>query len=225
MSLALIRLLQLASPALPVGAYSYSQGLESAVEAGIVKGAAAAKAWIGDLLHFNVATMEAPLGVRLYRAWRDDDNEAASYWNSYALASRETMELRAESAQMGYSLTRLLVDGNFCDVTKLASLTQLESKSFPAAFGFAAFEFGLSENEFVSAYLWSWLENQVIAAVKLVPLGQVAGQKLMFALGGAIPQLAEQILNLSDDDLCNYAPGLAILSSQHETQYSRLFRS
>ena len=225
MSLALVRLLQLASPALPVGAYSYSQGLESAVEAGIVKTAADAKTWISDLLHFNVATMETPLGVRLYRAWRDDDHDRASYWNSYALASRETMELRAESAQMGYSLTRLLVDGNFCDVTKLASLTQLESKSFPAAFSFAAVQFGLSEREFVSAYLWSWLENQVIAAVKLVPLGQVAGQKLMFELGEKIPQLVEQVLELSDDDLCNYTPGLAILSGQHETQYSRLFRS
>ncbi|MEO6022357.1 MAG: urease accessory UreF family protein, partial [Burkholderiales bacterium] len=142
MSLALVRLLQLASPALPVGAYSYSQGLESAVEAGFVKTAAAVKAWIGDLIHFNVAAMEAPLGVRLYRAWRDDDNEGARYWNSYALASRETMELRAESAQMGYSLTRLLADGNFCDKVKLTELAQLETKSFTAVFSFAAVQFG-----------------------------------------------------------------------------------
>ena len=105
MSLALVRLLQLASPALPVGAYSYSQGLEYAVEANIVKTAADAKSWISDLLNFNVATMEAPLGVRLYRAWREEDYANAGYWNSYALASRETMELRAESAQMGYSLS------------------------------------------------------------------------------------------------------------------------
>ena len=225
MSLALVRLLQLASPALPVGAYSYSQGLESACEAKIVRDKDSARHWINDVLRFNIATMEAPILARLFRAWQAEDSDAASYWNQYFLASRETMELRAETEQMGYSLAKLLLDGKFCDAIRLTSLTDLQPKSFPAAFSFAAVSFSVPMEETLTAYLWTWLENQVIAAVKLVPLGQVAGQSLLFELGQDIPFLIERALSLADDELRNFSPGLAILSGQHETQYSRLFRS
>ena len=225
MSLPLVRLLQLASPALPVGAYSYSQGLESACESKIVHDKESAKQWIGDVLQSNMASMEAPILARLYRAWQSQDLKSAIYWNQYFLASRETAELRAETEQMGYSLAKLLVDGKFCDPKQLATLNDLQPKSFPVAFGFAAVSFAVPIDEALTAYFWSWLENQVIAAVKLVPLGQVAGQATLFELGRAIPSLVEQALNLADDELCNFTPGLAILSAQHETQYSRLFRS
>ena len=225
MSLWLVRLLQLASPALPVGAYSYSQGLESACEAKIVRDKNSARQWINDVLRFNTATMELPILARLYRAWQSQDLKSATYWNHHFLASRETAELRAETEQMGYSLAKLLLDGKFCDASELASLNDLQPKGFPAAFSFAAVSFSVPVDEALTAYLWSWLENQVIAAVKLVPLGQVAGQSLLFDLGQDIPSLVERALSLADDDLCNFAPGLAILSGQHETQYSRLFRS
>ena len=225
MSLPLVRLLQLASPALPVGAYSYSQGLESACDAKIVRDKNSARQWIGDVLQFNIATMEAPILVRLYRAWQSADLKSATHWNHYFLASRETAELRAETEQMGYSLAKLLIDGKFCDPRQLASLNDLQPKGFPAAFSFAAVSFAVAIDEALTAYLWSWLENQVIAAVKLVPLGQVAGQSMLFELGQTIPHGVEQALDLSDDELCNLTPGLAILSAQHETQYSRLFRS
>jgi urease accessory protein len=225
MSLPLVRLLQLASPTLPVGAYSYSQGLEAACEANIVRDKDSAGQWIRDVLHFNMATMEATLVARLYRAWQSQDIKAAIYWNHYFLASRETAELRAETEQMGYSLAKLLLDGKFCDSKSIAMLTELQPKSFPTAFSFAAVSFSVPIDEALTAYLWSWLENQVIAAVKLVPLGQVAGQSLLFELGQDLPRLVEQALQLGDDELCNLTPGLAILSGQHETQYSRLFRS
>jgi urease accessory protein len=225
MSLPLVRLLQLASPALPVGAYSYSQGLEAACEANIVRDKESAGQWINDVLQFNIATMEAPIVSRLYRAWQSENVKSATYWNQYFLASRETAELRAETEQMGYSLAKLLVDGKFCDAESIAMLTELQPKSFPTAFSFAAVSFSVSIAEALTAYLWSWLENQVIAALKLVPLGQVAGQSLLFELGQDIPRLVEQALEFGDDELCNLTPGLAILSGQHETQYSRLFRS
>ncbi len=225
MSLPLIRLLQLASPALPVGAYSYSQGLEAACEAEIVRDKDSARQWIGDVLQFNIATMEAPIFARLYRAWQTEDLTSASYWNHYFLASRETAELRAETEQMGYSLVRLLVDGKFCDSAHVATLANMQPKSFPTAFSFAAVSFSVALAEALTAYLWSWLENQVIGAVKLVPLGQVAGQALMFELGQDLPGVVEHALSLADEALCNFSPGLAILSGQHETQYSRLFRS
>lgn len=225
MSLALVRLLQLASPALPVGAYSYSQGLESACEAKIVCDKASARAWISAVLQFNMATMEAPIVARLYRAWQTEDLESARYWNHYFLASRETAELRAETEQMGYSLAKLLVDGNFSDPARVATLADVQPKGFPMAFSFAAVSFSVPVEEALTAYLWSWLENQVIGAIKLIPLGQVAGQGLLFDLGRDLPRVVKQALDLGDDGLCNLAPGLAILSGQHETQYSRLFRS
>jgi urease accessory protein len=213
----LARLLQLASPTLPVGAYSYSQGLEAAVEAGLVRDAASAGAWIGDVLELSVARMEAPVLVRLIDAWRAGDLEAVECWNALFLASRETAELRAETAQMGYSLARLLAD--------LDIALALEESSFPAAFARAVAAWSIETREALVAYLWAWLENQVMAAVKAVPLGQTEGQKLLLALGGQLNALAERALVMADDDLGNFAPGLALLSSRHEIQYTRLFRS
>ena len=219
---ALVRLLQLASPALPVGAYSYSQGLEAAVEAGIVRDAPSAESWIGDVMALSLAAMEGPLLVRLMVAARDSDTAALQRWNEEMLASRESAELRAETVQMGYSLRRLLVE---LEVPGVASLAGLEEISFPAAFAFAASAWKVDEEDALAAYLWSWLENQVMAALKSVPLGQTDGQRVLMALGSRIPDLAKQALQLGDDDLANFAPGLAILSAHHETQYSRLFRS
>jgi urease accessory protein len=219
-SIALARLLQLASPALPVGAYSYSQGLEGAVDAGIVRDAASAERWITDVLAFSVARMEAPVFLRLCEAWRADDAAAAARWNALVLASRESAELRAESAQMGYSLARLVgdlgVDGG---------PAAWDEVSFPAAFAYAVARWNIYARDALIAYLWAWCENQVMAAVKAVPLGQTAGQRMLLALGETIPVVAAAAEALDDDALGNYAPGLALLSARHETQYSRLFRS
>lgn len=201
----LARLLQLASPALPVGAYSYSQGLEAAVEAGIVSDAASAERWIGDVLELSVARMEAPL---LWRMLHGED------LNETFIASRETAELRAETLQMGHSLCRLLEE--------LGVDVPTVEVAFPAAFALAARKWNLEPRAALVAYLWSWLENQVMAAVKAVPLGQTAGQKILLNLGNRLEELAQQA---QTTQFANFAPGLAILSSRHETQYSRLFRS
>ena len=198
------RLLQLASPALPVGAYSYSGGLEAAVEAGIVKDARSAQRWIGDVLEFSVLRMEAPLLLRMIEA-----PDAA--WNEMFLASRETAELRAETVQMGYSLNRLLSELG-------VDACPYEEPSFPAAYAQAVRAWGIPARQALTAYLWAWLENQVMAAVKAVPLGQTDGQKMLLALGAWLQEVSEE-------EPGNFAPGLAMLSSFHETQYSRLFRS
>jgi len=199
----LARLLQLASPTLPVGAYSYSQGLEAAVEAGIVRDAASAGRWIADVLELSVGAMEAPL---LWRMLNGEDCD------ELFLASRETAELRAETLQMGASLALLLKELNAGEA----------SGSFPAAYACAARAWGIAPEEALVAYLWSWLENQVMAAIKAVPLGQTDGQKILLELGGSLPRVAEKSRTA---DPANLAPGLAFLSSRHETQYSRLFRS
>ncbi|HEV8095076.1 MAG TPA: urease accessory protein UreF [Burkholderiales bacterium] len=209
----LARLLQLASPALPVGAYSYSGGLEAAVEEAIVRDAASAERWIGDVLEHAVAQMEAPVLWRMLR-----DPAGMKEWNEFFLASRETAELRAETVQMGYSLARLLAD---LDVGKIS----LEEPSFPAAFAFAVSAWKIDPHAALQAYLWTWLENQAMAAVKSVPLGQTEAQAMLLRLGGKLAEIAAKAAAMRDDDLANFAPGLAILSARHETQYSRLFRS
>lgn len=223
--LALVRLLQLASPTLPVGAYTYSQGLEWAAEVRTVSDAQGAASWIGTLLEHTVGTFEAPIVARLHRAWSAPDVSALREWNAKFVASRETAELRAETLQMGYSCRRLLEELGILPDHLRVMLTELPAPSFPSAWSCAAAAGKIGERDAVTAYLWAWLENQTMAALKIVPLGQSAGQRLLHELGGRLPEIAGRALSLGNDELSNFAPGLAIASSRHETQYSRLFRS
>jgi len=206
--MSLARLLQLASPTLPVGAYSYSQGLESAIEAKIVFDSKTAEAWIADVLELSVARMEA----QVLRAQIASPSQAL---NDFFVATRETAELRAETLQMGQALARLLVD--------LEIEIGIEAPAFPTAFAIAVRHWKIDPGEGVVAYLWSWLENQVMVALKAVPLGQTAGQKILLSLGERLQPLAQ--MHIEETNWSNFAPGLACLSSRHETQYSRLFRS
>jgi urease accessory protein len=200
------RLLQLASPALPVGAYSYSQGLEAAVEAGIVKDAASAERWIADALELAIGRFEAPV------LWRMLHGEAL---NDFFLASRESAELRAETLQMGHSLKRLVEELGLGRVPE-------DEPAYPTAYAFAVERMKLEPRDAMVAYLWSWLENQVMAAVKAVPLGQTAGQKILLCLGARLSGVAGRAQTAEPG---NFVPGLAVLSARHENQYSRLFRS
>jgi urease accessory protein len=223
--LALARLQQLASPALPVGAYSYSQGLESAIEAGVVHDAASAMRWIGDVLVYGVARLEAPVWWRLHGAWATADPGQAAHWNEYFRVTRETAEQRAETVQMGYSLRKLLSEMNEFGHKSINALDAVADITFPAAFTFAVVQWRIPARSALLAYLWAWLENQVMGALKAVPLGQTDGQRLLLKLAERLPGVLDAAAATADADLCNYTPGLAILSSRHETQYSRLFRS
>lgn len=222
---ALSRLLQLASPALPVGAYSYSQALEAAVESGIAADATGVGRWIGDVMASSMARLEAPCWWRLQAAWSDADMERVRYWNDWFIATRETAELRAETLQMGYSLRRLMLDVEDLGLKGVAELERLDDMAFPTAFAFASVRWDIPPRMALGGYVWSWLENQVMAALKAVPLGQTDGQRLLAQLGARIPAICDEAVTVADDDLSNFMPGLAILSSVHETQYSRLFRS
>jgi urease accessory protein len=164
--------------------------------------------------------MEAPIFLRLCDAWRSDDVQAARHWNALFLASRESAELRAETVQMGYSLAVLLRELDKTDV-----FDAWHEVSFPAAFTYAAACWHIDAQEALVAYLWSWAENQVLAAVKAVPLGQAAGQRMLAAIGPALVRSAAHAAHIADDDMSNFAPGLALMSALHETQYTRLFRS
>ena len=206
--MSLARLLQLASPTLPVGAYSYSQGLEAAIEAGVVINAETARRWIADVLELSVVQMEA-------QVLRAQIAEPTQERNDFFLATRETAELRAETLQMGQALAKLLPE--------LGVAIPIENPAYPTAYALAVRHWAIEPGEAIVAYLWSWLENQVMAAVKAVPLGQTAGQKILLALGSRLQDLAGT--ELPESSWSNLAPGLAYLSARHETQYSRLFRS
>lgn len=223
-ALALVNLLRLSSPALPVGAYSYSQGLEWAVDSGRIGDEAGAVDWIGGVLDSVVAGCEAPLTVRMYRAWQALDEHTLRRWNLLSLAARETAELHAETLQMGYSLAQLLNDLGLADEPRRGLMTRIEPCSFPCVYALAAVVMNIPEPAAVLGLLWSWLENQVAAAIKAIPLGQVAGQRVLAALSPRLPALAMRACGV-DAPFDNFAPGLAIASSRHETQYSRLFRS
>jgi urease accessory protein len=218
--LRLVRLLQLASPTLPVGAYSYSQGLEAALEAGVVRDAETATRWIGEVLEYSVARTEAPIVLRLAAAWRNEDVAVVRYWNAMFLASRETSELRAETVQMGYSLGRLLTE-----IGEGRGLEKVEEIAFPTAFAYAVVRWDIDPTSALLAYLWAWLENQAMAAVKAVPLGQTDGQRMLLGLGERLEKVVTCATRVADDDIGTFAPRFALLSTRHEVQYSRLFRS
>lgn len=217
--MSLAALLQLASPALPVGAYSYSQGLESAIDAGIVRDEDTARRWIDDALTLVLARFEAPVWLRLWRAFLDQDFDAASRWNAELLSTRETAELRAESAQMGYSLVQLMRTLGHRLPIAPAEI------AYTTAHAWACSCWNIEATPGLTAYLYGWAENQVMVALKTVPLGQSAGQRLLLSLRSCIEDSAQRATQIDDEDLSTQSPMLAVLSSQHETQYSRLFRS
>lgn len=223
--LALTRLLQLASPMLPVGAYSYSQGLEWAIECGDVHDLASAQTWIGDVLHLYQAGFELPVLQRLYQAWQASDMTALQHWDAYFQAGRDTAEAHAETRQMGYSLVRLLQGLQTLPEPVLARFEQLAEPAFPTIYAGVAYHWHIPLAQAMQAYAWSWVENQVSAAMKTVPLGQVAGQKMLFALGAELPVLVATAMQRDDDDISNFCPALSIAGCRHETQYTRLFRS
>lgn len=218
--MSLPRLLQLVSPALPVGGYTYSRGLETAVERGWVTTEADTRAWCEGLLDHSLATLDGPLVLRVRRALEAGDEALAVRWARLADASRETAELQAESRQTGRALVRLLVD-----LELVGPPPAPIREAHVAAFGLAAHALGLSAAEALRAFLWTWLEGTVAAAIKLVPLGQTAGQRILLQLGPALERAAARATALPDEALGALAPGLALASALHETQHTRLFRS
>jgi urease accessory protein len=222
---ALLHLLQLASPSLPVGAYSYSQGLEAAIENGMVKDDTSARRWIADVLHHVVAQFEAPILWRLLQAFSSRDAHAIAEWTERFIAARDTAEFRAETIQMGYSLSKLVTDLDIAD-QELRHVIQAQPEvPLPTALAYAAVALNVPPDAALLGMLFSWAENQVLVCVKSVPLGQVAGQRLLLSLRPELEAASQRAQQLADDELSNWSPGLSLLSMQHEVQYSRLYRS
>jgi len=216
----LLHLLQFASPALPIGGYSYSQGLETAIEDGLVVDTASARDWIARCLDEVVARWDAPLLWRLLQGFAARDGAAISAWGECFLASRDTAELRAETVQMGYSLARLIAELGVADAAALG-----DDVTLPLAYACAVDGLDIPHEEALLAMMFSWTENQVLVCVKSLPLGQVAGQRLLLSLRAEIERAAVLARSLPDDALSNWTPGLSMLSMRHEVQHGRLYRS
>jgi urease accessory protein len=220
----LLRLMWLASPALPVGGFSYSEGLEAAVEAGLVHDEASAGDWLLDQLLLGQTLCELPLLAQAVDAWTANDAVRIAALAGWWSHTRETAELRQQTEQTARSLVQWLRQGECAGDVRIAQLATLPP-GWPLAFALATVLAGATRTEALLAAAWSWAENQVAAAVKAVPLGQAAAQRMLQRLADAIPAAVDTALAMPDDERQSFLPGLALLSARHETQYSRLFRS
>jgi urease accessory protein len=220
--LAQLRLMQLVSPALPIGAFTYSQGLEWAVEVGWVDGVDSLEDWLQGLIDDTLGLLEMPVLARLHRACADADTAAIDRWGRWLLAGRETRELRDEERQRSRALIALLAD---LGITQADEWRGVLAHCQAAPFALAAVSWGIVVGDCLRGYAWGWLENQVAAAIKLIPLGQTDGQRVQLRLAERLPRVVDDALVLDDDSIGAGAPALAIASAGHETQYTRLFRS
>lgn len=217
---ALLRLMQLSSVSLPVGGYAFSQGLEFAIESGWIRNAPQVSEWLEQQLFYSVAQTDLPL-LKLAMAAADvQDQQALQRCNDLALACRETRELRLTDSAMGEAMNRLLVSLGLSQ-----PLPTSGELSFVVLFGIAAQNWQIGYSAAALGFLWSWLENQVAAATKLVPLGQTQAQQLLGELQPLLPQAISRAEVVTEDEIGSGLQGLAIASAGHETQYSRLFRS
>ena len=221
---ALMMLMQLASPALPVGGFSYSEGLEAAVEHGLVHDEASAQTWLIDQLLLVQARSDLAVLAQAMAAWAQPDVPRLQQLNDWLLQTRETHEMRLQTEQMGRSLVDWLRNQAQADAARLSICAALPP-TWPLAFALALHTHQAPVRDGLLASAFGWAENMVQAALKSVPLGQRSGQRILAALSAAIPEAVSHAMDLGDDDRQAFAPRLAILSARHETQYSRLFRS
>ena len=225
----LLRLMWLASPALPVGGFSYSEGLESAVDAQQVTNETQAGSWLLDQLHLAQARSELPAAAQAFQAWeawKEGELAPVESVNRWVCETRESAEFGLQARQMGRSLVEWLRHGEHGGDPRVAQCAALQpSPTWPVAFALAGVLAGAAVRETLLALAFSWAENMVQAAMKAVPLGQTSGQRILSRLADAIPAAVDEALAQDPSQRQAFTPGLALLSSRHEAQYSRLFRS
>jgi urease accessory protein len=240
----LLQLIWFASPALPIGGFSYSEGFEAAVHSGYASTESKASAWLSDQLHVSLARGDLACIAKAIAAWRRGDMEHVTELNQWVMQSRETQEFRLQTRQMGHSFMEWLktvhphlVENLYAQYTWAHEQAKIKNSapakpypennllSYPIAYALAASSTQASVRDCCLAFTFGWAENMVSAAVKSVPLGQSAGQRILARLAAEIPIAVDYAIKLQDSERQAFSPMLAILSAQHETQYSRLFRS
>ncbi|HVU52395.1 MAG TPA: urease accessory protein UreF [Polyangia bacterium] len=221
----LLRLLHLCSPALPIGMFAYSQGLEPATSAGWVRDEESARGWIVGLLENQLASLDLAVLARLWEAWGDDETAAPARvesWSAFLMASRPSAELQMEERRLGGALARVL---SGLGLPEASTWTARADATYATLFALAARRWGVPLAAAAQGFAFAWAEAQVSAAVRLVPLGQSAGQRVLAAAAASIARTVTRALALPLDEIGASSPRLALASAWHETQYSRLFRS
>ena len=219
-----LRLLQLASPALPVGGFSYSEGIEAAVAHQLVHDEASAQTWLLDQLHLVQSRSDLPVIAHAIPAWQQHDVLQLKQLKDWVMQTRESFEMRLQTEQMGRSLLIWLRNQADADPLRMKTCEELPP-TWPLAFALALSTHGITIRQGLVAAAFGWAENMVQAAIKAVPLGQLSGQRILAALAAEIPSAVDHAMQMTTENLQAYSPRLAILSARHETQYSRLFRS
>lgn len=220
----LMQLMWLASPALPIGGFSYSECLEAAVESSLVATEEEASNWLLEQLQTTLARADLAVIAQAIPAWQAQDTTRIARLNAWVLQTRESSELRAQTEQMGRSLLDWLRNHTTAQSAQITLLASLQP-TYPLAFALAASATGAPLRHCLLTYAFGWAENMMQAAIKAVPLGQSAGQRILSKLTAEIPATVNHALAVTDDTRQTFSPMLAILSSRHEVQYSRLFRS
>lgn len=220
--IALIRLLQLVSPSLPTGSFSYSQGLEWAVDAGWVEDGPTLCSWIEDIMHQSLGRVDLPLLLFMHKACSQNNLKELEQLCDLLLACRESEELQQEEQNRGRAMAALLRGLEMLPAAKWSATIE---RSQLAGFALAASCWGIHAEMAGTGYLWAWLENQILTGMKIIPLGQTQGQQLLNKLASGIPPILEKGYRLPLDQVGASSPGLALASSFHETQYTRIYRS
>lgn len=218
----LLRLMSLMSPTLPIGGFTYSQGIEKAVEECWITDVNTAYEWLNDQLSSGLAYTDLPILHKFYNAYKENNRSDVLHWCQVLLAYRETSELRQEEINKGRALTKVLAS---LDKPIAKEWESLICTNHLSGFALISNHWGISIKDLLLSYSWSWLENQVSAVVKIIPLGQTQGQQLLHKLIALVPEIVNQSMALDEQDIGLSQPALAIMSSLHETQYTRIFRS
>jgi urease accessory protein len=224
----LLQLMWLASPALPIGGFSYSEGIEAGVDSGFITTFSIANVWLVDQLHLSLARADLAVVAKAIPAWRRGDLARIDELNGWVQQTRETSELRLQTEQMGRSMLDWLRKQPSFHVNFHVDENEqyfLKSPTYPLVFALAASSTQASVRDCLMSFAFGWAENMTQAAVRSVPLGQTDGQRILANLTEHIPAAVDAAMRLQDSERQAFSPMLAILSSQHETQYSRLFRS
>ena len=221
----LLNVLRLSSQSLPTGAFSYSQGMEWLVDTRRINDESSVYEWIASILHGPYVNYELPILRELFEAWSIVDHKTIKILNQDYLNSRETSEIQKETLQMGYALREIIHEMNIASDEATEFLTQIDQLTFVTGFSFCSYRIALSIEEMLLSHVWSFIENQILVAIKAVPLGQSAGQRLLNRIIPLGDSAVSRSMEVSSDNWANFSPLQAISSSKHETQYSRLFRS